>query len=106
MPTKINNLRRNSIAKFSNLIAHLYTIIGKKLSTQLVPIPESVLQLKFRKSEAKYDLVFYATQLPALGYRSYYIKTVPTDNMAPVPEPTYTSSYTNIYNKVTIIGKH
>lgn len=73
---------------------------GKLLPSQFVPIPQAILQLEFRNSSALYELVFYATQLPALGYRSYYIRTVTTTNMKPQPQPPSTSSYTNVYNKV------
>lgn len=47
---------------------------------QLVPIPDSVLILPGRNSAALYDLVFQATNLPALGLRSYYVTKLAQDN--------------------------
>ena len=40
---------------------------------QLVPIPNNILDLPGRKSDARYELVFLATDLLALGSRSYHV---------------------------------
>lgn len=40
---------------------------------QLVPIPENVLSLPERNSGATNELVFQAKDIPALGFRSYYV---------------------------------
>ena len=40
---------------------------------QLVPIPGSVLNLPGRQSSAKFEFIFLAADLPALGSRSYYV---------------------------------
>ncbi|XP_055848477.1 lysosomal alpha-mannosidase isoform X1 [Episyrphus balteatus] len=49
------------------------------IESQIVPIPESIRSLKFRNSDAKYELVFMASELPPLGYKSYYITKIPDD---------------------------
>lgn len=43
------------------------------LDTQLVPIALDVRTLHFRSSQATAELVFYASDIPPLGYRSYYV---------------------------------
>lgn len=45
--------------------------------SQLVPVPDSVLNLPGRKSDARYEFVFPAADLPALGSRSYYVTVDP-----------------------------
>ncbi|KAK0079162.1 hypothetical protein PV326_008900 [Microctonus aethiopoides] len=47
--------------------------VGDKIITQLVPIPEAILQLPGRVSEATRELVFHAVNIPALGYETFYI---------------------------------
>lgn len=42
--------------------------------SQLVPIPDEVQSLKFRTSDSRVELVFLASELPPLGYKSYYIE--------------------------------
>ncbi|KAL3274851.1 hypothetical protein HHI36_019633 [Cryptolaemus montrouzieri] len=49
---------------------------GNKLATQLVPIPESVLVIPGRKSEAVADLVFRAVDIPPLGFKSFYVTKI------------------------------
>uniref|UniRef100_A0AAG5DR66 Alpha-mannosidase n=1 Tax=Anopheles atroparvus TaxID=41427 RepID=A0AAG5DR66_ANOAO len=44
-----------------------------EVSTQLVPIPESVLNLNYRFSNATAELVFLANELPPLGFKSYFV---------------------------------
>uniref|UniRef100_A0A6P4EAE6 Alpha-mannosidase n=1 Tax=Drosophila rhopaloa TaxID=1041015 RepID=A0A6P4EAE6_DRORH len=54
-----------------------YKIIDNKgvtLETQAVPVPTAVINIKHRNSTAKYELVFLATNIPPLGYRTYYIE--------------------------------
>jgi lysosomal alpha-mannosidase len=43
------------------------------VESQIIPVPKSILELDFRQSEAKYELVFQANEVPGLGYKSYYI---------------------------------
>lgn len=40
---------------------------------QIVPIPDPVKSLKYRMSSASFELVFMASELPPLGYKSYYV---------------------------------
>lgn len=60
-------------------------------------------KLNFRKSQAKYELIFYATELPAFGYKSYYIKKTDSDHMKPVADPDNMSSLVDIGNQVKCI---
>ncbi|XP_050536747.1 lysosomal alpha-mannosidase-like [Daktulosphaira vitifoliae] len=46
---------------------------GKNIITQIVPIPQSVLNIPGRESLATSELVFEANDLPPLGYKSYHI---------------------------------
>lgn len=47
--------------------------------SQLVPVPKTILDLDFRQSEAKYEIVFQANEVPGLGYKSYYITKLSND---------------------------
>lgn len=49
------------------------------LSSQIVSVPSEVRILSFRKSIAESELVFLATELPPLGYKSYFIQTKLTE---------------------------
>lgn len=44
-----------------------------KLITQIVPVAEPVVDVPGRKSSASRELVFEASDVPALGYASYYV---------------------------------
>lgn len=46
------------------------------MKPQYIPIPDAVHTLKYRNSSAKYELIFKASELPALGYISYYIEKI------------------------------
>ncbi|PSN50451.1 Lysosomal alpha-mannosidase [Blattella germanica] len=46
---------------------------GKPVKSQMVPIPQSVVEMPGRVSKAANELVFYAENLPPMGFRSYYI---------------------------------
>lgn len=62
---------------------------GLDVTSQLVPIPVSVSKLKYRESLAKYDLVFQADEVPAVGFKSYLITRVAEkteDNFIKAPE--------------------
>ncbi|XP_034247480.1 lysosomal alpha-mannosidase-like isoform X3 [Thrips palmi] len=54
-----------------------YTVrcpMGHEEASQVLPIPEPVLRLPGRvMSTARYELVFKADNLPALGFRSFYV---------------------------------
>ena len=46
---------------------------GKSLTVQMVPIPQPVVEVPGRVSPATMVLVFHASDLPPLGFRSYFI---------------------------------
>ncbi|XP_062548691.1 lysosomal alpha-mannosidase-like isoform X3 [Armigeres subalbatus] len=49
---------------------------GVETPSQLVPVPQPVLDLSYRFSNASHELVFLANELPPLGYKSYYISRI------------------------------
>lgn len=48
------------------------------ISSQMVPIPQSIIDLPHRTSTSTNELVFYAKDVPAMGYRSYFITRTAT----------------------------
>lgn len=46
---------------------------GQVLESQIIPIPKPVLLIPGRQSKAGHELVFKAEQVPALGFKSYYV---------------------------------
>lgn len=46
---------------------------GIKLPTQVVPIPQGVRNIPGRFSAAKYELVFLASDIPPLGFKTYHV---------------------------------
>lgn len=46
---------------------------------QMVPITDRVVDLPFRNSAADFEITFLAQEIPALGYKSYFIEAVPED---------------------------
>lgn len=78
---------------------------GVILEVQYVPIPRGLMDLAYRRSKTKYDLVFFADELPPLGYRSYYIKKTKERPLKPVPDSPNTSSMTSIGNEVSFAKK-
>ncbi|XP_050428079.1 lysosomal alpha-mannosidase-like [Adelges cooleyi] len=50
----------------------------KKLITQIVPLPKSVIDIPGRVSSAVAELIFEATNLPPLGYKSFIVRKDPT----------------------------
>lgn len=60
---------------------------GIPAPSQLVPIAKPVQDLNFRKSNSTFELVYLASELPPLGYKSYYITKEPDSaNYALDPE--------------------
>lgn len=41
--------------------------------SQLIAVADAVKDLEFRASQADHELVFQATEVPALGYKSYFV---------------------------------
>lgn len=51
--------------------------------SQLVPVTQSIKSLDYRQSTANYELVFQATEVPALGYKSYFVSRIMNDISQP-----------------------
>lgn len=49
--------------------------LGEILFSQIVSIPDSIIDIPGRESPAKYELVFKAMGIPALGFKSFYISS-------------------------------
>ncbi|XP_016945444.3 lysosomal alpha-mannosidase isoform X2 [Drosophila suzukii] len=86
-----------------------YKIIDNKgvtLETQAVPIPQVLIDIKHRNSTAKYELVFLATNIPPLGYRTYYIERQESTETSKKPKalPKRTSSVFQIGNSHVKLG--
>ncbi|XP_030387439.1 lysosomal alpha-mannosidase-like isoform X2 [Scaptodrosophila lebanonensis] len=74
---------------------------GAELNTQVVPVPAGVSKIKHRASVAKYELIFLASDLPPVGYKTFYVQKSDTDrgHMNPSSAPRKTSSLISIGNK-------
>ncbi|CAH1141510.1 unnamed protein product [Phyllotreta striolata] len=57
---------------------------GKKLDTQLVPIADAVRAIPGRASAAQNELIFQATALPPLGFKSYYVQRLSGNEISKV----------------------
>lgn len=44
------------------------------LTVQITPVPEQLLSTPGRTSEATAELIFHASDLPPLGYKTYFVK--------------------------------
>lgn len=55
--------------------------------SQLVPVAKPVKSLDYRVSRADNELVFQATEVPALGYKSYFVSRVLNDIHATQTQP-------------------
>lgn len=44
--------------------------------SQMVPISSGVKSLGYRQSNAEYEIVFQANEVPALGYKSYFVSRI------------------------------
>lgn len=51
-----------------------------------MPIPQALEDLPGRSARTTLELVFKAKNIPPLGYRSYYISSVPTNGINLEPE--------------------
>lgn len=64
---------------------------GLDIPYQIVPIAQPVLDLHYRISESTEELVFLATDIPAIGYKQYLVTKLPANDpevlMADQPEP-------------------
>ncbi|KAK6633436.1 hypothetical protein RUM44_004039 [Polyplax serrata] len=59
---------------------------GEKIQHQIVPIPDSLVDIPGRTSSSKLELVFKAESIPPLGYRSYYVQLLPDIKSSIEPE--------------------
>jgi lysosomal alpha-mannosidase len=57
--------------------------LGVEVTTQMVPIPQSVLDIPGRDSLATQELVFKADSVPAFGFKSYYVEKLAAHLTAP-----------------------
>lgn len=51
----------------------VYTADSVLVPSQVVPLPTPIKDLHYRTSASTNELVFHATNVPAMGYRSYYV---------------------------------
>lgn len=56
------------------------------IESQIVPVPNEILSLSYRVSKAPYELVFLASEIPPLGYKSYFIERNSTNQVENEPE--------------------
>ena len=56
----------------------IYNSDGEPLNVDLVPIPQEVLSLPGRTSTAEFDAVFLVSDIPALGFRAFYVVIEPS----------------------------
>lgn len=62
-----------------NSNARIFDSEGNELNVVLVPVPSQVLNIPGRKSSAEYEAAFLVSDIPALGFRSYYVKIEPSE---------------------------
>nr|XP_023026878.1 lysosomal alpha-mannosidase-like isoform X2 [Leptinotarsa decemlineata] len=58
---------------------------GNQLDTEIIPIPESILRIPGRKSNAKNELIFLASNLPPLGFKSYFVEEASENDLPQKP---------------------
>ncbi|XP_054258367.1 lysosomal alpha-mannosidase isoform X2 [Macrosteles quadrilineatus] len=90
--TLYNPLSRN-VSRYIRLPVsgdgHAYTVQdpqGQSIPVQIVPVPEPVVNVPGRFSDASVELVFRVVDLPPLGFRSYYVSpsnTLVSPNIIP-----------------------
>ncbi|CAH1119882.1 unnamed protein product [Phaedon cochleariae] len=70
------------------VVGKSYTVTGpdgKQLDTQIIPISDGILRIPGRSSSATNELIFEASDLPPLGFKSYFVQQV-SDNEIPEAE--------------------
>ena len=58
----------------------IFTEDNVKLDVEFIPIQEKVQVIPGRKSSAKYDVIFVASEIPALGYKTYFVQQMMSQN--------------------------
>lgn len=56
--------------------------------SQFVPIPTSLVNLHYRTSTSTNELIFYATDIPPVGYKSFFVTRLPTADPVNIETPT------------------
>lgn len=51
-------------------------VIGQQLPTQILKIPQGIKNIPGRNSSANVELIFEASDIPPLGFRSYFIQKI------------------------------
>lgn len=54
---------------------------GSETPSQIIPIAQGVRNIQGRQSDATIDLIFEATNIPPLGYKSYYVQKTSGDRV-------------------------
>lgn len=54
----------------------IYNADGEEVNVNLLEIHPTVKSIPGRKDEADFDAIFYAADLPPLGYRTYYVDQI------------------------------
>ena len=54
----------------------IYNADGEEVNVNLLEIHPTVKSIPGRKDEADFDAIFYAADLPPLGYRTYYVNQI------------------------------
>lgn len=65
---------------------------NKLMRSQFLPTPASLVNLHYRSSTSIHELLFYATEIPPVGYKSFYVTRLTTAE--PVTTETPTQSVT------------
>ncbi|KAF2897558.1 hypothetical protein ILUMI_08618 [Ignelater luminosus] len=81
---------------------------GKDLPIQMVPIPDSIKKIPGRQSNAMYEIIFLASDLPPLGFKSYYVMKSSGSNLNTQSEGDVNieiDQNTGLISKVTMNGK-
>ena len=83
----VYNPLANNVSSFIRIPVknkHVYRVLNSQNSeveTQLVPIPEEVLRIPGRHSSAKYELVFFAENIPGLGSKTFKFEHISKKEM-------------------------
>ncbi|XP_057661695.1 lysosomal alpha-mannosidase-like isoform X1 [Diorhabda carinulata] len=54
---------------------------GTEIVTQIVPVSQGVLTIPGRKSRAQNELVFQAADIPPLGFKSYFVQSIESNDI-------------------------
>ncbi|CRK86319.1 CLUMA_CG000160, isoform A [Clunio marinus] len=63
--------------------------LNRVIDSQIIPIPTPVMNLHYRISKSSHELIFQAKNIPAIGYKSYYVTkttTAPSEDNKEVEE--------------------